>query len=78
MHADDDVPDQHFNLQQASRYIGRSATWLRAQLQGPHGPPGFKLGKSWLLKKSAVDAWLEHLRTDAESDQERREDRSAC
>jgi hypothetical protein len=74
MYDDDPTQDRHFNLEAAARYLGRSAAWLRAQLHGADPPPGFKLGKSWLLKKSELDTWIEHLRAGADPDQVSGED----
>jgi hypothetical protein len=60
--------DCHFNLTEAARYLGRSPRWLQYQLDGPNPPPGFKIGKCWLFKKSELDHWLEKFRAGADLD----------
>lgn len=47
---------------EAARYLGKSPQWLQYQVSGPNPPPGYKVGKAWLFKKSEIDAWLEQFR----------------
>lgn len=61
--------DCHFNLTEAARYLGKSIRWFQYQLDGSRPPPGFKVGKSWLFKKSELDHWLEQFRAVADLDQ---------
>lgn len=60
------LSDCHFNEVEAARYLGKSPRWLQYQLvKNPTPPPSFKLGKSRLLRKSELDAWLEQFRAGA-------------
>jgi uncharacterized protein YjiS (DUF1127 family) len=63
------ITDCHFSLADAARYLGKSPRWLQYQVSGPHPPPGFKVGKAWLFKKSELDHWLEQFRTNSDLDQ---------
>lgn len=49
-------------------YLSKSVRWVDYQLAGPFPPPGFKVRKSWIFKKSEIDAWLEQFRAGAELD----------
>ena len=60
--------DFHFSKSGAARYLGRSVRWLDYQLNGANPPPGFKVGKGWLFRKSELDAWLEQFRTESDID----------
>lgn len=60
--------DCHFNLTEAAHYLGKSIRWLQYQLTGPCPPPGFKIGKCWLFRKSELDLWLEQFRACADLD----------
>jgi len=60
--------DCYLNKIHAARYLGRSTRWLDYQLAGPNPPPGFKVGKAWLFKKSELDRWLEQFRAGADLD----------
>lgn len=62
------ITDCHFNQIQAARYLNKSLRWFQYQLTGPHPPPGFKVGKCWLFKKSELDRWLERFRAGADLD----------
>jgi len=62
------LTDLHFNLTSATRYLGKSPRWLQYQLTSPHPPPGFKLGKCWIFRKSELDRWLEQFRAGADLD----------
>jgi hypothetical protein len=62
------ITDCHFSLTDAAKYLGRSSRWLQYQVTGPNPPPGFKVGKAWLFKKSELDAWLEQFRTKSDLD----------
>lgn len=60
--------DCHFSKLEAARYLGRSTRWLDYQLASSNPPPGFRIGKCWLFKKSEIDAWLEQFRADRDLD----------
>jgi predicted DNA-binding transcriptional regulator AlpA len=60
--------DCHFSKVEAARYLGKSTRWLDYQLSGQTPPPGFKIGKCWLFKKSELDHWLEKFRASADLD----------
>jgi len=62
------ITDYHFSLTAAARYLGKSPRWLQYQVTGPHPPPGFKVGKAWLFKKSELDRWLEQFRAKSDLD----------
>lgn len=62
------LSDCHFNLTEAADYLAKSPRWLQYQLSGPHPPPGFKVGKCWLFKRSELDRWLEQFRAGADLD----------
>lgn len=66
MHAN--ANDYHLSLTDAARYFGRSTRWMQYQVSGPHPPPGYKVGKSWLFKKSELDRWLWQFRAGADLD----------
>ena len=61
-------PDCHFNLTEAARYLSKSPRWLQYQLTGPTPPPGYKLGKCWLFRKSELDHWLKQFRAKPDLD----------
>lgn len=63
-----ELTDCHFSLTGAAHYLGRSPRWLQYQVSGPNPPPGFKVGKSWLFKKSELDTWLEQFRASSDLD----------
>jgi predicted DNA-binding transcriptional regulator AlpA len=60
--------DYYFSKIEAARYLGKSTRWLDYQLSGQTPPPGFKIGKRWLFKKSEIDRWLEQFRASADLD----------
>lgn len=60
--------DCYFSLTGAARYFGKSPRWLQYQLTGPNPPPGYKIGKAWLFRKSELDRWLEQFRAGADLD----------
>lgn len=62
------LTDCHFNQVEAARYLNKSLRWLQYQLDGPNPPPGFKVGKCWIFKKSELDHWLEQFRARADLD----------
>ena len=62
------IDDRCFSKTEAARYLARSVRWLDYQLSGPHPPPGFKIGKSWIFKKSELEQWLEQFRAGADLD----------
>jgi hypothetical protein len=63
MRSYDEVTERHFNQVEAARYLNKSLRWFQLQLTGPHPPPGFKCGKSWIFRKSELDRWLELFRS---------------
>jgi Helix-turn-helix domain len=64
----EELTERHFNQVEAARYLNKSLRWFQLQLTGPHPPPGFKIGKAWLFKKSELDRWLEQFRAGADLD----------
>ena len=62
MHHFGELTDCHFSLTGAAGYLGKSPRWLQYQLTGPNPPPGYKLGKCWVFKKSELDCWLKQFR----------------
>jgi len=50
------------------RYLNKSLRWFQLQLTGPHPPPGYKIKKCWIFKKSELDRWLEQFRAGADLD----------
>ncbi len=64
----DVTEDRCFTKAQAASYLSKSTRWLDYQLAGSHPPPGYKLGKCWLFKKSELDRWLEQFRAGADLD----------
>lgn len=62
------VTDCHFNLTEAARYLSKSSRWLQYQLTGPNPPPGYKIRKAWIFKKSELDRWLEQFRAKPDLD----------
>jgi hypothetical protein len=60
--------DYYFSKKEAARYLSNSDRWFEYQLSGPHPPPGFRLGKSWIFKKSELDHWLEQFRASVDLD----------
>ena len=61
--------DCHFSLTEAARYLGKSTRWMQYQVSGTNPPPGFKVGKCWIFKKSEIDQWLEQFRSSSDLDQ---------
>jgi hypothetical protein len=61
--------DSHLSRLGAARYLGRSVRWLDYQLRGPRPPPAYRIGKTWLFKKSELDHWLEQFRAKSHIDQ---------
>src|SRR5262249_56476702 len=61
-----DSTDCHFTKTEAARYLSKSVRWFDYQLSSPNPPPGFKLGKCWLFRKSELDRWLEQFRAGAD------------
>jgi predicted DNA-binding transcriptional regulator AlpA len=59
-------PDRCFSKVALAQYLNRSVCWIDYQLAGPNPPPGFKVGKSWVFKKSEIDHWLEQFRVDTD------------
>lgn len=68
MRSSEELTERHFNQVEAARYLNRSLRWFQLQLTGPNPPPGFKIGKSWMFKKSELDHWLEQFRAGADLD----------
>jgi len=62
MHKEQLPHDHCFSKTGLASYLAKSVRWIDYQIAGPHPLPGFKVGKSWLFKKSEIDAWLEHFR----------------
>ena len=62
MRSYDEVTERHFNQVEAARYLNRSLRWFQLQLTGPHPPPGYKVGKAWIFKRSELDRWLSQFR----------------
>ena len=60
------LADYCFSKAGAARYLDHSIRWLDYQLSGPNPPPGFKVGKTWIFKKSDLDRWLEQFRASAD------------
>jgi hypothetical protein len=58
--------DRCFSKAGLAEYLNRSVRWVDYQLSGPHPPPGFKVGKTWVFKKSEIDLWLEGFRADTD------------
>jgi hypothetical protein len=58
----------HLNQIQAARYLNKSLRWFQLQLTGPHPPPGYKVGKACIFKKSELDRWLEQFRAKPDVD----------
>ena len=68
MRHSEELTERHFNQVQAARYLNRSLRWFQLQLTGPHPPPGYRVGKSWIFKRSELDGWLEQFRAGADLD----------
>lgn len=64
----DELTDCHYSLTGAARYLGKSPRWLQYQLTGPNPPPGFKVGKWWIFRKSELDRCLEQFRAGVDLD----------
>jgi hypothetical protein len=64
----DELTERHFNQVEAARYLNRSLRWFQLQLTGPNPPPGYKVGKCWIFKKSELDRWLEQFRAKSDLD----------
>lgn len=64
----EELTERHFNQVEAARYLNKSLRWFQLQLVGSHPPPGYKVGKSWLFRKSELDRWLEQFRAGADLD----------
>ncbi len=56
-----------FSKTALAAYLDRSIRWVDYLLTSQNPPPGYKIGKSWVFKKSEIDLWLENFRvhTDA-------------
>jgi len=63
-----ELTEHHFNQVEAARYLNRSLRWFQLQLTGPHPPPGYKIGKAWIFKRSELDQWLVQFRAGADLD----------
>lgn len=68
MRHSEELIERHFNQVEASRYLNKSLRWFQLQLTGPHPPPGYRLGKCWIFKKSELDRWLEQFRAGTDLD----------
>ncbi len=68
MRYSEELTKQHFNQVEAARYLNRSLRWFQLQLSGLHPPPGYKVGKAWIFKRSELDRWLEQFRAGADLD----------
>jgi len=64
----DIAQDRCFTKAEAARYLSKSTRWLDYQITGPNPPPGFKVGKCWIFKRSELDRWLEQFRAGADLD----------
>lgn len=64
----DTLQDRHFSKTGLARYLDKSVRWVDYTLAGPTPPPGFKVGKNWLFRKSEIDQWLEQFRAGADLD----------
>ena len=62
------LADAHLSKTGLARYLDRSTRWVDYRLSGPNPPPGFKLGKTWIFKKSEIDSWLEKFRAGSHLD----------
>ncbi len=63
------MQEQHekcFSKNSLARYIDKSVRWVEYRLAGPQPPPGYRIGRSWIFKKSEIDAWLEQFRAGAD------------
>jgi hypothetical protein len=65
----DTMQERCFSKTGLAQYLNKSLRWLDYQLVSPHPPPGFKINKSWVFKKSEIDAWLEQFRAGVDLDQ---------
>ena len=63
-----DVAECCFSLTGTARYLGKSTRWVQYQLTGLRPIPGYKIGKSWIFKKSEIDRWLEQFRAKSDVD----------
>ena len=60
--------DRCFSKAGLAEYLNKSTRWIDYQLSGATPPPGFKVGKSWVFKKSEIDLWLEGFRAGTDLD----------
>lgn len=51
--------DHIWNTDQAGKYLGKSAQWLRVNRE-KLGIPYYQLGRQIRFKKEDLDAWLNH------------------
>lgn len=58
--------DRCFSKARLAEYLDKSTRWVDYQLSSPNPPPGYKIGKSWVFKKSEIDRWLEQFRAGAD------------
>lgn len=64
----EELTERHFNQSEAARYLNKSPRWFQYQLTSPRPPPGFRVGKCWIFRKSELDRWLEQFRAGADLD----------
>lgn len=64
----DIAEDRCFSKQSLAVYLNKSTRWLDYQLASASPPPGYKVGKSWIFKKSEIDRWLEQFRASSDLD----------
>ncbi len=60
--------DGYLSKSRLAQYLDRSIRWVDYQLTGPNPPPGLRIGKSWLFRRSEIDRWLEQFRTQSNLD----------
>jgi excisionase family DNA binding protein len=65
-------PDQLLSLRALALYAHLSVRTLRKALKDPvHPLPYYQVGKKYLIRRSAFDAWLEHYRRSGHADLDR-------
>ena len=61
--------DQPLSLRALAQYAHLSVRTLRKALKDPvHPLPYYQVGRKYLVRRSAFDAWLEYYRRSAETD----------
>jgi predicted DNA-binding transcriptional regulator AlpA len=61
--------DRCFSKSGLAEYLSKSTRWIDNLLRSSSPPPGFKVGKSWIFKKSEIDLWLEGFRAGTDLDE---------